>query len=221
MMGRIIAKISLVCWAFVLIFTVVMIFAVKLPPNTLAIVAIILGLILTAALGFDFYRVSRTEKLDFEWFTAAGKGFWRVMVALAGLAFLFLGLFAEVFPARFDKLIETGGMTFAKAFVALFWFALISTFLGWALICFSEGVGYRRLRDYKMMRRSFALAFLWQMFTLFFGYLFLDVVSEVFFAISAAIRVWVLIFFAVLTALAGIWLGRYEDLKLLPPDEEK
>ncbi len=220
-MGRIIAKISLVCWGFVLIFTSVIIVAVEIPPQFLTIVSITLGLIISAPVGFNLYRIYRREGLDFGWFLVVRKGFWRVLLGLTGLSLFVIGLFAAVFPKRFNELSESGGMAFAKLLVALFWLALISTFLGWALICFSEGVGYWRLRNFKWVFGSFALAILWQLFSLVFSYLFLEVINDVFFRLSALVKIWTLVFIAILTIITGLWMGRYENLNLLSADEEK
>ena len=220
-MGRIIAKISLICWGFVVIFTNVIVAVVWIPPKHLAVVSMILGLIITTAVGFDCYRIARKEKLDSEWVLAAGKGFWRVLLILTGLSLFLLGLFAEVFPKLSDQLIENGGMTYAKVFVALFWLALISTFLGWALICFSEAFGYWRLSNFKAAFGGFALAMLWQLFGLLFSYLFLEVVNDVFFRLSASVGNWTLVLIAVFTVIAGLWMGKYEDLKILSGNEKK
>ncbi len=220
-MGRVIAKISLICWGFVLLFTLVITWAVEIPSKYLASVSIILGLIISASVGFNLYRLARRERLDFEWFLSAGKGFWRILLGLTGLFLFSTGLFAAIFPKLFDQLVENGGMTFAKVFVALFWLALISTFLGWALICFSEAVGDWRLRKFKAAVGDFALGMLWQLFSLLFSYLFLDVINDVFLRLSASVRNWTLVSVAVLTMIAGLRMGKYENLKNLAADDQE
>jgi hypothetical protein len=220
-MGKIIAKISLICWGFVVIFTNVLTLAMEIPQKYLAVVSIILGLIISVLIGFNLFRIYRREGFDFGWFFVVRKGYWRVLLALTGIFLLSIGLFAAIFPKLFDELGENYAMTAAKLLVALFWFALISTFLGWALICFSESVGYLRLRNYKGAFGGFVLALVWQLFSLLFSYLFLDVINEVFIKISVFAQNRTLIIITVLTIIIGLLMGRYEDLKPLLADEEK
>ncbi|MEP6903752.1 MAG: hypothetical protein ABJA66_18660, partial [Actinomycetota bacterium] len=87
---------------FVLIFTGVIIVAVEIPPKSLAIVSITLGLIISALVGFNIYRIYRQEGLDFGWFLVVRKGFWRVLLGLTGLSLFATGLFAAVFPKQFN-----------------------------------------------------------------------------------------------------------------------
>jgi hypothetical protein len=219
-MSKIIAKITLICWGFVWIFTNILILAIAIPQNFLPAVSIILGLIISVPIGFNLYRIYRRDGFDFGWFFFVRKGFWRVLLGLTGIFLLLIGLFAAVFPKLFDELGEAHAMTAAKLLVAMFWLALISTFLGWTLICFSEAVGYLRLRDFKGALGSFALGLLWQFFSLFFCYLFFEVINDVFFRLSASAQNWTLIFIAVLTIITGLLMGRSEDLKPLAADEK-
>lgn len=220
-MSKIIAKISLICWGFVAIFANILILAIAIPQDFLPIASIILGLIISVPIGINIYRIYRRDGFDFGWFFFVRKGFWRVLLGLTGISLLSIGLFAAVFPKLFNELGENYAMAVAKSLVAMFWLALISTFLGWALICFSEAVGYLRLKDFKAAAGSFALGLLWQLFSLLFSYLFLEVINDVFFRLSASVENWTLIFIAVSTIIIGLLMGGYEDLKPLTADEEK
>ncbi|MEP6900987.1 MAG: hypothetical protein ABJA66_04505 [Actinomycetota bacterium] len=53
-----------------------------------------------------------------------------------------------------------------------------------------------------------------------FSYLFLDVINDVFFRLSAFAETWTLVFIAILTVISGLWMGKYENLKLLTADED-
>jgi hypothetical protein len=220
-MSKIIAKISLICWGFVAIFANILILAIAIPQDFLPIASIILGLIISVPIGINIYRIYRRDGFDFGWFFFVRKGFWRVLLGLTGISLLSIGLFAAVFPKLFNELGENYAMAVAKSLVAMFWLALISTFLGWALICFSEAVGYLRLKDFKAAAGGFALGLLWQLFSLLFSYLFLEVINDVFFRLSASVENWTLIFIAVSTIIIGLLMGGYEDLKPLTADEEK
>ena len=119
-----------------------------------------------------------------------------------------------------DNLAEKHIMTFAKFLVLLFWIALTSTFLSWELICFSEATAYWRLGKSKSALGSFGLGILWLLFALFFLYLFLEVINDVFFRLSSTTQNWILVSFTVLSPVIGLWSGRYEDLARFA-DEEK
>ena len=96
--------------------------------------------------------------------------------------------------------------------VAGFWLALISTFLGWALICFAEMTGYLRLKRFKWAFYAFALGMLWQLFSLAFCHLFLEVLDEIFFAVSATSQNWALAAIGFSTLFLGALIGQHKPL---------
>ncbi len=219
MINRIIAKISLICWgivgAFVIFFGVVGI----IPASGVWIVAALLGGLILAILGYNFYQMSQKEGFDFGWFLVFRKGFWQMILGLAGLCLFVFGMFGVIAPHLADELAEKYVMTFAKMLVILFWTALTSTFFGWELICLSESVAYLRLKKMDSAVGSFALGILWLLFALLFLYLFLEVINDVFYRLSATAQNWILIIFSLLSLLIGLYNGKFEDLNNL--EEEK
>ena len=219
-MNKIIAKISLICWGFVVAFSICLVVAGAIPADYVVFVSIILGALILTFFVYDLRKIYLTEGLDFGWFLTVKKGYWRILVGLVGLVLFFTGLFALIFPTIANELGEKNWLKIASVLVIMFWTALTSTFLGWELICLSESIGYWRIGKIKSGLGSFGLSLVWMLFAILFLSLFLQVISDNFFTISNTIQNRVLIIFAIFSVVLGLLNGKFENLKYLEDEKQ-
>ena len=220
-MIRIILKASLMCWVIVLSFGV---FFALVPDSadrfTGPVVALVMGAGFAVYAAAKFYRIRR-EGFDIGWFFAEQNGLWVIFTAVAAVILLFLGVVWLAAPQRFELLLDKHAMPVAAGLVVLFWLSLISTFLSWALVCFSQSIGYARLRDLKWMAGSFLLGVMWMGFFAVFCSLFLDVINDVFVRMSLQTRHYILAGFALVSTAAGLASGMLIDPKPLAAEDKK
>lgn len=214
-MNKIIAKISSICWGFVVVFVICLISVGAIPENLVGVSSIILGALILALFLYDLRKIYQKEGLDFGWFLTVKKGYWRILAGLVGFCLFLIGLFATIFPTVAHELGERHWLKIASILVIMFWTALTSTFLGWELICLAESIGYWRIGKTKSALGSFALGILWLLFALLFLSLFFDVINDNFFAITAKVQNWILIIFAIFSIVGGLVSGIFEDLSYL------
>lgn len=210
-----VGKITLVCWEFVVGFGVVLVVLMNLPEGAVWISSALLGLLVLILLGVTIRRLDRREGFELGWFLAVKKGYWHLLAGAVGVALFLTGAAGLIAPQQMGQLIDAHAKKLAAVLIVLFWTALISTFLGWGLICFSEADGYRRLKNYKSFFYGFALASVFLVIGLIFVSLFLDVIDENFLRVSSSVQNWVLALVALATISAGLYSGKYADLKLL------
>ena len=217
-MIKTILKASLVCWVVVLSFGV---FFALVPDSadrlTGPILSLVLGVAFAVYVAARIYRI-RKEGFDIGWFLAEQHGPWLVFLAITAIVLLLLGVVWLVAPQRFDLILDKHAMPVAAALVILFWVSLIFIFLAWALVCFSQSVGYARLKDLRSMAMSFLVGVLWMAFAALFGSLFLEVINDEFVRISAPTQHYILSAFALTATAVGLASGMFIDPK--PLDEE-
>lgn len=217
---RILLKVCLICWgisgALILFLTFV---PTTTSPTTAAVLSILIG---SGFLAWFAFRLRRIRKEGFEsgFFLARQHGIRLSVLGFVGLVLFLIGALWLVAPQQTDQLFEQSAMPIAKCLVGLFWFSVIFAVLGFALACFAESVGYWRLRNFKWAAGSFALATFWLAPATLFCSLFLNVVNDVFFRLSATTQNYILALFALAAVVIGLWAGRYQDLKALSSDDE-
>jgi magnesium-transporting ATPase (P-type) len=213
-------KASLICWgvigAFVLFFSVV---PTTTSPTVVAAFSMLLGFGFLALLGFRYRRLKK-EGFEFGYFLAKQNGFWLLFLGFIGAALFLIGLVWLIAPQLIENSLEKSAMPFAAFLIVLFWFSLIFAFLGFALVCFSESVGYLRLKKIKWAAGSFAIAMFWLGLATVFCSLFLDVINDNFLQMSATTQNYILGAFALVATAIGLYAGRYRDLKELSSDDE-
>ncbi len=219
-MNDILTKFSLICWGFIGVFIACLLVVSLIPADYIVVVSIILGLAILALFVYDLRKIYLNEGFDFGWFLTIRKGYWRILLALVGLGLASVGLFAMIFPNLANELGEKHWLKFAKILVILFWTALTSTFLSWSLVCLSESTAYWRLKKGSKAMGSFGLGILWLLFAVLFLSLFLEVIDDIFFRLSAMAQNWILVLFAILSTAIGLWSGRFEDLEKFRKSEE-
>lgn len=210
-MSRFVLKFGIICWIFIKLFVAFLLLASLIPAAAFVYVSTILGFGILAILAYHLRQIHLSEGFDLGWFLTVKKGYWRLLVGLFGLILFAAGMFGLIFPNLADELGEKHWLKFASVLVVLFWIALTSTFLSWSLVCFSQSVGSWRLG--RPGFGSFGLGFLWLLFAVLFLSLFLDVIDENFFRLSAVVQNWILGVFAVLSIIAGLVAGKFEDLE--------
>lgn len=218
-MNKIIAKISIYCWSFVLLFVALLLFASSIPNWAILYVSTILGLLILIGVGNNLWQIHLKEGLDFGWFLTVKKGYWLILLGLFGLILFSIGLFGLIFPQIGNELGERHAMKFVYLLVILFWIALTTTFLSWSLICFSESTAFGLIGKIKSALGSFGLGGLWLLFATLFLSLFMDVIDENFFHLTVIMQNWILIIFAVATIIVGLWTGKYADSSHLGKEE--
>ena len=205
-------KTSLICWGIVLMFVL---FLSLIPSNAnpvvVAVCAMLVGSGCLMGFGFRLRRI-RQEGFELGWFVGRQHGIGLSVLGLAGLASFLFGAAWFLVP---QPILEKGAMSMAKVLVVVFWLSLVFAFLGFTLVCFSESVGYLRLKNFKWAAGSFALAVMWLGFATLFCSLFLDVINDNFLPLSATTQNYILGAFAFITAVIGLYTGRYQDLKNL------
>ena len=220
-MIRIILKASLVCWVIVLSFGV---FFALVPDSadrfTGPVVALVMGAGFAVYAAAKFYRIRR-EGFEIGWFFADHSGPWVIFTAVAAFILLFLGVVWLAAPQRFELLLDKHAMPAAAGLVVLFWISLISIFLSWALVCFSQSIGYARLKDLKWMAGSFLLGGMWMGFSVVFCSLFLDVINDVFVRISLQTRHYTLVAFTLAVTATGLASGMFIDPEPLAEEDNK
>jgi hypothetical protein len=212
-MKTILGKLSLICWSFIGVFINCLLVASLIPADFVWIVSAILGLAILTFLVYDLRKIYRCEGFDFGYFLTIKKGYWRMLFGLIGLGLLSFGLFVTIFPNLANELGEKHWLKIAKVLVILFWTALTLTFLSLEFICLSESTAFWRLQKKSEAGKSFGLAILWLLLALLFLSLFLEVINDIFFPLSATVQNWILGIFAVLSILLGLLSGKYENLK--------
>lgn len=217
---RTVLKASLICWgiigAFVLFFSVV---PTTISPIAVAVFSSLLGCSFFAILVFRYRRLKK-EGFEFGFFLARQNGAWLLFLGFVGALLILIGAAWLIIPQYIENALENSAMPFAAFLVVLFWLSLIFAFLGFALVCFSESVGYLRLKKIKSGAGSFGIALFWLSLATLFCSLFLDVINDNFFRISATTQNYILLVFAVVSIAIGLYIGRYQDLKALASDDE-
>lgn len=217
---RIVSKATLICWGFVCAFVIILSVIMVIPSGAVWIVSTLLGFALLALVGYSIFQIYKKEGFEFGWFLAVKKGYRHLFGGFIGLALFLFGILGIIVPQQTEQLAEMHAMKVAAVFVFLFWFALIFTFLGWALICFSESAGYLRLKKFKSSLGSFALGILMLLLALLFCSMFLDVINENFLSLSETVRNRTYICVALLTIGVGLFAGMYEDLEKLAEENQ-
>lgn len=211
---------SLICWGiigvFVLFFSVV---PTTTSPVALAVFSMLIGF---SFLGFLFFRYRRLKKEGFEFgfFLVRQNGIWFLFLGLVGTVLVLIGTAWLIVPQYIENALEKSAMPFASFLVLLFWFSLIFAFLGFALVCFAESVGYLRIKKFKDAAGSFAIAMFWLALSTLFCSLFLDVINDNFLKIAATTQNYILGLFAFVSLTIGLCSGRYQDLNALSSDDE-
>lgn len=218
---RTILKVSLICWGiigvFVLFFSVV---PTTTSPVALAVFSMLIGF---SFLGFLIFRYRRLKKEGFEFgfFLVRQNGIWFLFLGLVGTVLVLIGTAWLIVPEHIENALEKSAMPFASFLVLLFWFSLIFAFLGFALVCFAESVGYLRIKKFKNAAGSFAIAMFWLALSTLFCSLFLDVINDNFLKIAATTQNHLLFLFALASIIIGLYAGRFHDLKGLTSEDEK
>ena len=212
-MSHLVLRFGVICWGFVSLFVAFLSLAMIIPNGAILYVSAILGFLILALLGYNLRKIYLREGFDFGWFLTVKKGYWRILGGLVGLILFSFGLFGTIAPDTANQLAEKHWLKVAKFLVILFWTALTSTFLSWQLVCLSQATAYWRVKKRKDAWGSFGLGILWLLFTLLFLSLFLEVINDIFFTLSASAQNWILVIFAVLSLVVGLWNGKFEDLK--------
>ena len=218
---RTVLKASLVCWGVVIAFF--LFFSIPfelLSPVAAAFLSLSLGGGVLAWLGLYIYRLNKKEGFEFVWFLARKNGFWLLLLGAVGLTLFLTGGVWFLAPQQTERHLEKGAMPFAAFLVVLFWFSLIFMFLGWAVVCYAQSVGYFRIKDFKSGAGSFAIAILWLAFATLFCSLFLGVINDVFLTLSGPTQNIILGLFALVVTVIGLCAGGYEDLEKLLPEED-
>ncbi len=218
-MNKIIAKISLICWGFVVAFVTCLVAVSAIPEDYVGFVSIILGGIILGLFFYDLRKIYQLEGFDFGWFMTIKKGYWRILLGLFGLILFTIGIFGLIFPQIGNELGERHAMKFVYLLVILFWIALTTTFLSWSLICFSESTAFGLIGKLKSALSVFSLGILWLFFATLFLSLFMDVIDENFYHLQATMQNWILIIFAVATIIVGLSAGKYADSSHLTMEE--
>lgn len=216
-----ILKLCVFCWYVVVAFCIFFLIPFELMgPLTAALFAVALGASLLVWQGRCVRRFYKEEGADFGLFMLAHKGFWRSLACAVG-ATLFLFGGAWIFaPRSTGRALEAGAMPFAIFLVLLFWFSLVFVFLGFAVVCFAEGVAYARMRHFKTGAGSVALALVWLALATLFCSLFLEVIDDNFVGLPEPTQRLVLALFAVAVAAAGLLSGSLQAPDRLLPEEE-
>lgn len=218
-MSSLVLKFGVICWSFVALFVAFLSLAMLIPNGAILYVSATLGFLILALVGYNLWQIHLREGFDFGWFLTVKKGYWRILPGLFGLILFSIGLFGLIFPEIGNQLGERYAMKVAYLLAILFWMALTSTFLSWSLVCFSEATVYWRLAKAKTAVGSFGLGILWLLLATLFLSLFLDMINENFFNLSAKTQNWILGVFAFLSLVTGVLSGRYEDLKRFAEEE--
>lgn len=217
---RIVAKISVICWAILAVCFVLFILLGITNFVAFGVVWMLLGVVLMLPAVFYVRRIAREGGFELSYFLVVEKGYREVICGLLGLVMFVFGALRMFVPQLAEDLLGKHIMSFAAVMVFLFWLALIFMFLGWALTCFSESIGYFRLNKIKDAFYAFGLGGLWIAFTLICCSLFMDVISdENFFPLAASTQNWILVFVGLAIVVTGLYAGRYEDLKALAEDK--
>lgn len=212
-------KASLICWgiigAFFLFFSIVP----TKKPVAAAVFFMLLGSGFLALFVFRYRRLKK-EGIDFGFFLAKQKGFWFLLSGFVGAVLFFIAALWLIAPQHIENFLEKSAMPIAAFLIVLFWFSLVFAFLGFALVCFSESVGYIRLKNFKWSAGSFGIGLFWLLLATLFCSLFLDVINDNFFQMSAKVQNYILISFALVATAIGLYSGRHQDLKTLSKDKE-
>jgi hypothetical protein len=212
-MKTILGKLSLICWSFIGVFINCLLVASLIPADFVWIVSMVLGVAILAFVVYDLRKIYLREGFDFGYFLTIKKGYWRMLFGLIGLGLLSFGLFVTIFPNLANELGEKHWLKIAKVLVIFFWTALTLTFLSLEFIALSESTAFWRLKKKKDALGSFGLGMFMLLLALLFLSLFLEVINDIFFPLSATVQNWILGIFAVLSLVVGLLSGRYEDLK--------
>lgn len=210
-MSRLVLKFGLMCWGFIGVFIAFLLVAIIIPADYLGFVSTILGLVILALFIYNLRQIYLREGFDFGWFLTVKKGYWQMLFGLLGLGLFSVGLFGLLFPNIANQLGERHWLKVAKILVILFWTALTSTFLSWELVCLAEATAYWRIGKLKEAFQAVGLGILWLIFAILFLWMFLEVINDIFFNLSAAAQSWILGIFAILSLIIGLWSGRYEN----------
>ncbi len=214
-------KASVICWGVVVAFFLFFLVPLDaLGPVAAALLSLLLGVGLLTWLGLYVRRLHRAEGFDVGRFLARRHSFWRVLAGAVGLALSVAGALSLAAPAQVTRQLEKGAMPLAAFLVVLFWFSLIFTFLGFALVCYAQSVGYLRVRNFKSGAGSFAVGVLWLGFATLFCSLFLDVINDEFLPLAGPTQNTILGVFALAVTVAGLVFGVYEKLDRLLPAED-
>lgn len=220
-MGTVI-KASLFCWGIVLAFLLFFgLFPYQaMSPVAIAVFCMSLGCGFLALLSSYIYRLHKKEGFEFGWFLARRNGFWLSFFGAVGLMmFLIGGIWLLAPPPAALQLEAEVAMPFAAFLAVLFWFALIFTFLGFAVVCYAESAGYVRIKNFKSAAGGFALATFWLALATLFCSLFLEVINDNFLELSGMTQRITLVSFALVVIIIGLCAGRYEDMEKLLPGE--
>lgn len=217
---RTVLKISLICWGIVGVIVLFITVLRMITNPTAAVISVLIGGGFLVGVGLRLRRIKQ-ENFESGFFLARQHGVWLLILGFVGLVLFLTGAFWFVARQQAEQVFETNATTAAKILVGLFWFSIIFAFLGFALTCFAESVGYWRLKNFKWAAESFALAMLWLAGATLFCSLFLNVINEVFFVLSATTQNYILGLFAVASVVIGLYAGRYQDLKALAADDDE
>lgn len=201
-------KASLFCWGIVLAFCLFFLIPFEMiGPVAVAMLSLSLGGGLLAWPGADIYRLHKKEGFEFGWFLIRHHGFRRLFSGATGLALFLIGGAWLLAPQQTERQLERGAMPFASFLIVLFWCSLIFTFLGFALMCYAESVGYFRIKDFKSGAGSFAIAVMWLGFATLFCSLFLGAIEDNFLSLSGATQNIILGSFALVVTAIGLCAG--------------
>ena len=119
-MSRLILQFGMICWSFVFLFVVFLLFASLIPTSAILYVSAIFGALIVGLIGFNLRKIHAKEGFDFGWFLAVKKGYWQLLAGLFGLGLLSIGLFGLVFPQVGNELGERHAMKVAYLLAVLF-----------------------------------------------------------------------------------------------------
>jgi hypothetical protein len=218
---QIISKLSAICWGALGVFGVLFLLMAIENSTAFGIVWMLLGGILILSFALRVNDLRQQGGFDLNYFLAVQRGYIYVFIGLAGLLIFSFGALRFFAPQFAEQLLGKYIMSYAAILVFLFWAALILMFLGFALKCFSESVGYLRLKKIKDAVYAFGSGAMWAAFMLVCCSLSMDVINENLLYLSAQIQNWILLFCGLVTAVTGLIAGRYEDLKVLSEENNK
>jgi hypothetical protein len=217
---RTILKLSLICWGIVFAFFLFFTIPFELfSPTGAAVTALIAGGGFLVSLAFYIHRLRRTEGIEFGWLVARKHGIRLILLAGASFVLVLTSVTWFFSPGSIEQPLNHGAMPAAILLVLLFWFSIIFMFLGFAVVCFAESAAYLRKKDFGSCGGAFALALFWLALGAGCRSLFLDVIDDNFFHVSATARSWSLVSVSVITAAIGLGMGLLQKIdKVLPAE---
>jgi len=189
-------------------------------PLSGAWTAMVSGALILMIVATYVVRLHRREGIEFGWFLANKGGLWFITAACFGFVLVLSGLMIHIAPLAVEPAFERGSWPVAGGLIVLFWLALIYMFAFLSFGMVARVTALFRIVQIKKALSSMLLAALCLVIAGVFFSLFLEVINDNFFRISATAQWWAIWVFVGFLTVGGIVHAMWENVSYyLEPDE--